>query len=100
VCLLNRMCAHLCLYVGMPQLSPVDVLPSLGYRIDSQYFQPTFASDSSALEAASLSSVLNYVQQALLERDRQIERQREEIRLLLLERTGPVPLDDQVLMDV
>jgi hypothetical protein len=53
----------------MPQLSPVDVLPSLGYRIDSQYFQPTFASDSSALEAASLSSALNDVQQALLERE-------------------------------
>ena len=88
------------LYVGMPQLSPVDVLPSLGYRIDSQYFQPTYASDSSAIEAASSSSALKDMQQALLERDREIERQREEIRLLLLQRAGPVSLDDQVLMDV
>jgi hypothetical protein len=88
------------LYDGMPQLSPVDVLPSLGYRIDSQYFQPTYASDSSAIEAASSSSALKDMQQALLERDREIERQREEIRLLLLQRAGPVSLDDQVLMDV
>jgi hypothetical protein len=88
------------LYVGMPQLSPVDFLQSLGYRIDSQCFQPTNASDSSAIEAASLSSALKDAQQALLERDREIERQREEIRLLLLQRAEPVSLDDQVLMDV
>ena len=80
----------------MPQLSPVDVLPSLGYRIDSQYFQPTNASDSSA----SLSSALKDMQQALLERDREIERQDEEIRLLRLQLLERVPLDDQVLMDV
>jgi hypothetical protein len=92
------------LYVGMP---PVDFLPSLGYRIDSQYFQPTNASDSSALQAASLSSALKDMQQALLEReqallerDREIDRQSEEIRLLLLQRAGPLSLDDQVLMDV
>jgi hypothetical protein len=32
------------------------------------------------------------MQQALLERDREIERQREEIRLLLLQLLGPVEL--------
>jgi hypothetical protein len=73
----------------MLQLSPVKVLSSLGYHIDSLVLQPTNADDSSALEAANLSSAL-----------KEIERLREEIRLVRLQLARPVSLNDQDSMDV
>jgi hypothetical protein len=81
----------------MPQLSPVDVLPSLGYRIDSRCFQATSASDPVLPEAASFNSMSEDTHQTLL---REVERQREEIRLLRRQLAGRVTLDDQDVMDV
>jgi hypothetical protein len=80
----------------MPQLSPVDVLPSLRYRIDSQCFQATNASDPGLLEAASFNSMSEDTHQTLL---REVERQREQIRVLRMQLAGRATLDDQDVMD-
>jgi hypothetical protein len=61
------------------------------------FFQATNASDLFLLEAASFNSMSKDSHQTLL---REVERQREEIRLLRLQLAGRVTLDDQDFMDV
>ncbi len=61
------------------------------------FFQPLITGEPSA---ASLSSTLNDMHRALLERDRENEQLRRENQLLRLQLAGPVALDDQDFLDV